>query len=201
LETTAAALGLEIGAAALRETFTADKPAIRDEATFKARLTSEQSRLHALHLERTRLVLSILQTASALTTTLTKAKDIQPSTCESILDQLAWLVFPGFAESTQLSHLQEVPRYLEACLMRIQRCKINPGSDSRKEAELQPVWQRYTDFIGSAKSTRADKTLLSHYRWMVEEYRVSLFAQELRTPYPVSSKRLNTLWGELADNL
>jgi ATP-dependent helicase HrpA len=201
LETTAAALGLEIGAAALRETFTADKPAIRDEATFKARFKSEQTRLQALHLERTRLVLAILQTASTLTTTLTKAKDIQQSTCESILDQLAWLVFPGFAESTQLINLQEVPRYLEACRMRIQRCKVNPGSDSRKEAELQPVWQRYTDFIGSAKGIRADKALLSQYRWMVEEYRVSLFAQELRTPYPVSSKRLNTLWGELADNL
>ncbi|MEI7948232.1 MAG: DUF3418 domain-containing protein, partial [bacterium] len=201
LETTAAALGLEIGAAALRETFTAEKPAIRDEATFRARFKSEQSRLHALHLERTRLVLAILQTASALTSTLTKAKDIQQSTSESILDQLAWLVFPGFAESTQLAHLKEVPRYLEACLMRIQRCKINPPGDSRKEAELQPVWQRYTDFIGSDKITRVDKALLSQYRWMVEEYRVSLFAQELRTPYPVSSKRLNTLWGELADNL
>jgi ATP-dependent helicase HrpA len=84
--------------------------------------------------------------------------------------------------------------------MRIQRCKVNPAGDSRKEAELQPVWQRYTDFIGSDKITRADKDLLSQYRWMVEEYRVSLFAQELRTPYPVSSKRLNTLWDELTDN-
>ncbi len=201
LETTATALGIEIGAAALRETFTADKPAIRDEATFKARLKSEQSRLHALHLERTRLVLSILQTTSELTTILTKGKDIQRSTCENILDQLAWLVFPGFAESTPLSHLQEVPRYLEACRMRIQRCKINPAGDSRKEAELQPVWQQYTDFIESDKLLRADKKLLSHYRWMVEEFRVSLFAQELRTPYPVSSKRLNTLWSELTTHL
>lgn len=197
LETTAVALGLEIGAAALRETFTVDKPAVRDEATFKVRFKSEQSRLHALHLERTRLVLAILQTTSELSTTLTKAKDIQQSTCESILDQLAWLVFPGFAESTQLAHLQEVPRYLEACRMRIQRCRVNSGSDTRKEAELQPVWQQYTDFIGSAKIMRADKELLSQYRWMVEEFRVSLFAQELRTPYPVSIKRLNSLWKEL----
>ncbi len=201
LETTAAALGLEIGAAALRETFTADKPAIRDEAAFKARFKSEQTRLHALHLERTRLVVAILQTASELTSTLTKAKDIQASTSESILDQLAWLVFPGFAESTQRAHLQEIPRYLEACRMRIQRGKINPAGDSRKEAELQPVWQRYTDFIGSDKSKRADKELLSQYRWMVEEFRVSLFAQELRTPYPVSAKRLNTLWDELTAGL
>jgi ATP-dependent helicase HrpA len=201
LETTAATLGLEIGAAALRETFTADKPAVRDEATFKARFKSEQTRLHALHLERTRLVLAILQTASELTSALTKAKDIQPSTSESILDQLAWLVFPGFAESTQRAHLQEVPRYLEACRMRIQRCKINPAGDSRKEAELQPVWQRYTDFIGSDTSKRANKELLSQYRWMVEEFRVSLFAQELKTPYPVSSKRLNTLWDELTTGL
>jgi len=201
LETTVTALGIEIGAAALRETFTADKPAIRDEDTFKARLKSEQSRLHALHIERTRLVLAVLQTTSELTTILTKGQDLQQSTCESILDQLAWLVFSGFAESTPLSHLQEVPRYLEACRMRIQRCKINPAGDSRKEAELQPVWQQYTDFIESNKLLRADKKLLNHYRWMVEEFRVSLFAQELRTPYPVSSKRLNTLWSELTTHL
>ena len=85
--------------------------------------------------------------------------------------------------------------------MRIQRGKINPAGDSRKEAELQPVWQRYTDFIGSDKAKRAAKELLSQYRWMVEEFRVSLFAQELRTPYPVSAKRLNTLWDELTSGL
>jgi hypothetical protein len=59
----------------------------------------------------------------------------------------------------------------------------------------------HPDFVGTDKAIRADKALLSQYRWMVEEFRVSLFAQELKTPYPVSSKQLNTLWDELRTSL
>jgi ATP-dependent helicase HrpA len=196
LETSAAQLGQEIGIATLRETFTADKPAIRDEASFKARLTSDLPRLHTVHKERTRLVVTILETASELTT-LTTGHDVQTSTAESILDQLAWLVFPGFAESTPTLNLKEIPRYLEACRIRIQRAKTNPAGDQRKELELAPVWKRYTDVSGQENSPRLNKPLLSRYRWLVEELRVSLFAQELKTPYPVSAKRLSLLWDEL----
>jgi len=198
LESSAAQLGQEIGRAALREAFTADKPVIRDEATFKARLTQELPRLHALHVERTRLVLSILESASELTTMLNASRELQASTAESILDQLAWLVFPGFAEATPQLHLKEVPRYLEACRIRIQRAKTNPAGDQRKEQEIAPVWTRYTDLIGEENPRPVNQILLSAYRWQVEELRVSLFAQELKTPYPVSVKRLNVLWEELS---
>ncbi len=198
LETSAAQLGQEIGIATLHETFTADKPAIRDEASFKARFTSDLPRLHTVHKERTRLVVTILETASELTT-LTTEHGVQPSTAESILDQLAWLVFPGFAESTPHLNLKEIPRYLEACRIRIQRAKTNPAGDQRKELELAPVWKRYTDVSGQENSPCLNKPLLSRYRWLVEELRVSLFAQELKTPYPVSAKRLNVLWQELTD--
>jgi ATP-dependent helicase HrpA len=197
LETTAAQLGQEIGRATLREVFTADQPAIRDLATFKARLVKESPRLQVLHLERTRLVVAILESASQLTT-LTGANDLQESTAESILDQLAWLVFPGFAESTPQIHLKEIPRYFEACRIRIQRAKTNPAGDQRKELELAPVWKRYTDGCGQEEPLPLDRQLLSRYRWQVEELRVSLFAQELKTPYPVSVKRLNILWDELS---
>jgi ATP-dependent helicase HrpA len=196
LETSAAQLGQEIGIATLRETFTADKPAIRDEASFKARFASDLPRLHAVYKERTRLVVTILETASELTT-LTTGHDVQASTAESILDQLAWLVFPGFAEATPHLNLQEIPRYLEACRIRLQRAKTNPAGDQRKELELAPVWKRYTDVCGQENSPRLNKPLLSRYRWLVEELRVSLFAQELKTPYPVSAKRLSLLWDEL----
>jgi ATP-dependent helicase HrpA len=122
---------------------------------------------------------------------------VQASTAESILDQLAWLVFPGFAEATPHLNLQEIPRYLEACRIRLQRAKTNPAGDQRKELELAPVWKRYTDVCGQENSPRLNKPLLSRYRWLVEELRVSLFAQELKTPYPVSAKRLSLLWDEL----
>jgi ATP-dependent helicase HrpA len=199
LESSASQLGQEIGRATLRETFTADKPAIRDEATFKARYTSELPRLQALYLERSRLVITILEGAAELTTTLNASRDLHAATAESILDQLAWLIFPGFAEATPQLQLKEIPRYLEACRVRIQRAKTNPAGDQRKELEIASVWKRYTDLIGEENPRPLNQSLLSRYRWWVEELRVSLFAQELKTLYPVSVKRLNVLWQELTD--
>ena len=61
------------------------------------------------------------------------------------------------------------------------------------EARLAPYWQRYQGAV-TDKSGKYDADALADYRWMVEEYRVSLFAQELHTPQPVSPKRLDALW-------
>ena len=189
---TAATLGEEIGRAALRETFTEDKPIIRDAKEFHARLASERTRLHGVHTARTRLVVSVLHTASEVEALLSKAPLLQP-TLDDLSEQLAWLIFPGFAESITAAHLQHVPRYLEACRIRIQRAQTNPAGDVRKLAEIQPLWQRYVQHTALTEPPRHDKTLLTEYRWLMEEFRVSLFAQELRTPVPVSAKRLAAL--------
>ena len=196
LEMTAETLGEEIGVATLRETFTEDKPVIRDEKSFQDRLVSERVRLNSIHTARTRLVIAVLHAAGDVESLLLKTPLPQP-TVDDLSEQLAWLIFPGFAEAVTTSQLQHVPRYLEACRVRIQRAQTNPAGDLRKLAEIQPLWQRYAQHTALAEPPRHDRALLAQYRWLLEEFRVSLFAQELRTPVPVSAKRLTTLWQQV----
>ncbi|MDR2849301.1 MAG: DUF3418 domain-containing protein, partial [Verrucomicrobiota bacterium] len=186
-------LGQEIGDAALRETFAEDQPAVRDAAAFQERLTAGRARLHAVHTARTRLVSAILHTAGEIEALMLGAS-LPQATLDDLAEQLAWLIFPGFAGAIATAQLQHLPRYLEACRVRIQRAQGNPSGDLRKLAEVQPVWQRYVRLVSSDTPPRHDRARLAHYRWQVEEFRVSLFAQELRTPAPVSAKRLDALW-------
>ena len=193
LEMCTESLGEEIGRASLRETFTEGKPVIRDEMAFQDRLASGRASLNSVHTARTRRVAAILHEASEVESLLFKTPLPQP-TREDLAEQLAWLIFPGFAESVTTGQLQHIPRYLEACRVRIQRVQANPAGDLRKLADIQPLWQRYVQHTALAEPPRHDKALLAQYRWLVEEFRVSLFAQELRTPVPVSAKRLEALW-------
>lgn len=196
LDMCAERLGHELGRAALRETFTEGRPAIRDETVFHERLAAERGRLHGVHLARSRLVVAILHAARDVEHDLLTAA-LPPDTQEDLAEELAWLIFPGFAESIPATQLQHLPRYLEACRVRIQRAQGNPHGDVRKLNELKPLWQRYTSHVALAEPPRHDPALLADYRWQIEELRVSLFAQELRTPAPVSAKRLDALWAQV----
>ena len=92
----------------------------------------------------------------------------------------------------QLAHL---PRYLKAVVMRLEKWRADPARDAVRLAELRPLEQRYWRTVAERKGV-ADARL-DEFRWLLEELRVSLFAQELRTPQPVSVKRLEKAWGQL----
>ena len=92
-----------------------------------------------------------------------------------------------------LAQLRHYARYLKGAEVRLERARTNPAGDRTKEERLAPYWQRYQIAV-TDKSGKYDADALAEYRWMVEEYRVSLFAQELHTPQPVSPKRLDALW-------
>jgi len=188
-------LGAEIGNAALRETFVEGKPVVRNAETFLVRLESERGRLHTVYATRLKLVTAILQAASEVDVLLT-ARSIQKETVDDVTDHLAWLVFPGFAETVPTARLRQMPRYLEAARIRILRAQTNPASDLRKHADVQLFWQPYVDFVANPSPPRHNKLLLDDYRWMMEEFRVSVFAQELRTSVTVSAKRLLALWDD-----
>ncbi|MDD4103172.1 MAG: DUF3418 domain-containing protein, partial [Kiritimatiellae bacterium] len=193
IEANAQTLGEELGLSSLREVLTLGQPPIRDAQTFQARLEQGRTRLAETHLERTRLTAAILCAASEIESLLLNTHLPQP-TLDNIAEQLAWLIFPGFVEAATSATLRTMPRYLEACRVRVQRAQSNPTGDLRKLEELRPLWQRYLDHVALDAPPPHDCTLLAEYRWLIEEFRVSLFAQELRTPVPVSAKRLNSLW-------
>jgi len=193
LEQTTKQIGEEIGAAALHQCFTEGQPALRSKEEFERRFEVCYGSLHSIHTQRTRLIASVLHSAAELEELLGSVS-LQQNTLDDLYEQLAWLVFPGFAESVPWSALEHFPRYLEACRKRIERAQGNPAADQRKQDEMTPLWQRYTQFVAQEHPAHHDKQLLNQYRWLVEEFRVSLFAQELKTAQPVSAKRLRKLW-------
>lgn len=113
--------------------------------------------------------------------------------------QIGLLVYRGCFSQTPWEYLQHVPRYLKALRLRIEKQPSNADRDGKHAASVGLVWQRWQDKIqGLQAANKAVPQALAEYRWLIEELRVSLFAQELRTPSPVSIKRLDKVWSELA---
>jgi ATP-dependent helicase HrpA len=116
---------------------------------------------------------------------------------EDIAAQLARLVPKDFIVATPWAQFGHVPRYLRAVLMRLDKLRSDPARDAQRLAELRPLEQRYWRQVAQRQGV-ADARL-AEFRWLLEELRVSLFAQELRTPQPVSAKRLEKVWAQLID--
>lgn len=112
-----------------------------------------------------------------------------------IQQQLQQLFYPGLVYATPLEWLTQYPRYLRAIELRIEKALLNPQKDRLLLAEIQPHWQRLNDLLAKeGEYALAQSIPLQTYRWGIEELRVSLFAQTLRTQIPISSKRLDKLW-------
>ena len=106
--------------------------------------------------------------------------------------QLAGLVFPGFVARTGLARLAHLPRYLQGALSRVEALADSPGRDRQRMTEFERAAAAYAD-AGGALPLDADAdaaATLAHARWLLEEYRVSLFAQQLGTAEPVSLQRI-----------
>ena len=179
------------------ETFVTGEPEIRDAGAFKARLRLNMGKLGVHRATLARLVFDIVTAAAQRNAEISLASNLPEETLESAETQLAWLVFPGFVRYVPPSRLDHYGRYLEGLRIRLERARLNPSGDIAHEAQLQPFWERYREAVTKQKERHLDPVALAEYRWQVEEYRVSLFAQQLRTPAPVSPKRLDALWAKV----
>ena len=113
------------------------------------------------------------------------------TTTDSVLGQLAWLTFKGFPKSVPIETLRRYSRYFKAIDVRLQRAKVSPSSDRAKEARFTPYWERYREALKDRE--HCDGAALVRYRWLLEEYRIQLFAPELKTHEPVSPQRLDAI--------
>ncbi|MDH0340222.1 ATP-dependent RNA helicase HrpA [Chromobacterium haemolyticum] len=111
--------------------------------------------------------------------------------------QLAKLVYKGFLAATPWSQLPHLPRYMRAMGLRMDKQPANPQRDGQRGAEIRDLWQKWETRVAEDNEAEGASQALLDFRWQIEELRVSLFAQELKTPYPVSAKRLLKLWSEL----
>ncbi len=169
-------------------------PLPSDAASFRRRIDEGRGRLTLIANEIARGALAVLTEHAAATR---KLKDARPAkeVADDINAQVARLVSKRFLYLTPWAQLAHLPRYLKAVVMRLEKWRADPARDAVRLAELRPLEQRYWRTVAERKGV-ADARL-DEFRWLLEELRVSLFAQELRTPQPVSVKRLEKAWGQL----
>ena len=165
-------------------------PLPKNSGEFNTRRDEGKARLNLLVNEIARLVGQILAEFHGLPKKLQAIKSA-PQVQADMQMQLQHLIGAHFVTETEHAQLAHFPRYLKAMQVRLDKLRADPARDSRLMAEWQQaamLWQR------AAKTHAARDPKMQEYRWMLEELRVSLFAQELKTPMPVSAKRLQKMW-------
>ncbi len=179
---------------ALQRAFLAE-PLPTDGAQFQRRVEEGRPRLNLIAQEVARQAGQVLTEHAAA---LRKLRDSKPpkDVHDDIAAQLQRLVGKRFLQQTPWSALLHLPRYLKAVVLRLDKLRSDPGRDAARLAELRPLEQRWLRRVAELKG--ASHARMDEYRWLLEELRVSLFAQELRTPQPVSSKRLDKAWAQLS---
>ncbi|MBJ7810615.1 DUF3418 domain-containing protein [Neisseria meningitidis] len=165
----------------------------RNEKAFKEQIKRTRSRLPAVKEALSRY----LQETAAAYAELNGKLGKHPLT-HLLKLRLQTLLAAGFATRTPWAQWPRLPIYLKAMTLRLEKYSSNPARDAAREAdiqELEQMWQEKTDSLIKQGLPISDG--LAAFKWMIEELRVSLFAQELKTPYPVSVKRLLKMWEDL----
>ncbi|MGB6105723.1 MAG: ATP-dependent RNA helicase HrpA [Pusillimonas sp.] len=174
--------------ACLGEPWPADQPG------FEQRRSDGKARLGLLVQEIARLAGQVLMEWAALQKKLPQAKP-HAAAYADLQKQQAELMGKWFLRNTPYRQLKHYPRYLKAAQVRIDKLRADPARDARLMAEMAPLLVQYQRALSGLKGARDAQ--LDEFRWLLEELRVALFAQELRTPMPVSAKRLQKTWAAM----
>ncbi|WP_296948649.1 ATP-dependent RNA helicase HrpA [uncultured Massilia sp.] len=161
-----------------------------DAASFNKRKDEGKGRLGLLINEIARLVGQVLAEFHGLPKRL---QGLPPAVAGDMQAQLQGLVHKRFVAETEYGQLAHFPRYLKAMNIRLEKLRGNPTRDAQLMAEWQTAASQFQRTVKNQPLKNLDPRMID-FRWMLEELRVSLFAQELRTPMPVSSKRLQKVW-------
>jgi ATP-dependent helicase HrpA len=168
-----------------------DGKTIRTQAAFEQSLRDNKAQLMTAANEASKITLEIMTLYSAIKTTLQRFNANDPL-AKDLNEQLDLLIYAGFIRHTPYEQLKAIPRYLKAVHYRLDKYDNN----AQKVQELQRYVVRYWKDV--EKKAKKDTIIPEHdtFRWALEEFRVSLFAQQLKTAYPVSAKRMDKLWDD-----
>jgi ATP-dependent helicase HrpA len=178
---------------ALERAFLMD-PLPASTVDFQRRLEEGRGRLTLIANEVARLAATVLADYAAAARKIKDTKNAPDATGDAA-QQLQKLVPRRFLAATPWPRLQHLPRYLKAIVLRLDKLRADPARDASRLAELKPQEQRYWRLVAERKGQVDER--MEDFRWLLEELRVSFFAQELRTPQPVSVKRLDKVWSQL----
>jgi ATP-dependent helicase HrpA len=160
---------------------------------FKSRCAESKARLGLIMQEVCRMVGAVLTEWQAVTKKMPAFK-AHAAALQDIEAQLKRLMGKRFVAETPFERLQHYPRYFKAIQVRLDKLKADPTRDARAMAEYAPLWTNYERRLTQLAKLGSIDPQIEQFRWLLEELRVSLFAQELRTPVPVSVKRLQKQW-------
>jgi ATP-dependent helicase HrpA len=173
--------------------FLADPDPIRSREAFIGRLQAR----------RAALVPSANEIADTVSDVLSRYGEIRKkfgtrenadATIEDVREQLDLMVYAGFVRATPFPPIKAMPRYLKAIQYRLEKAAYDQGRDLKQLSQLRPLWNAYWKTVQVSRGNLRPE--LDAFRWSLEEFRISLFAQTLKTAYPVSSKRLEEAWAE-----
>ncbi|MDB5959341.1 MAG: hrpA [Massilia sp.] len=165
-------------------------PLPSDAASFNKRKDEGKSRLGLLVNEIARLVSQVLTEYHGLPKRL---QGLPAPVVADIQAQLQGLVHKRFVTETEYAQLSHFPRYLKAINVRLEKLRGDPARDAKSMAEWTSAASQFLR-ISKIQAGKNSDPRMTEFRWMLEELRVSLYAQELRTPMPVSAKRLQKVW-------
>ena len=189
-----ATLRADLVEAILEQAFIGGRPLPRSGADFNRNQELGTAQLQAVANEICGWVAEALAYYQVVSRRLKQAN--RPAWLKSVSDirgQLALLIRPGFVTATPYDRLRHLSRYLKAVELRLAKLEQQPARDQSLLAQIAPLWQAY---LARAEPPGLDPTL-NEFRWLLEELRVSLFAQELKTAVPVSVKRLERQWAAI----
>jgi ATP-dependent helicase HrpA len=169
--------------------FLDDQEPLRGSAAFDARLATQRGGIGLPAQEISRVAQASLESLFRIQSALPRAP---APVAADIRAQLSWLVPAGFLLTTPLERLREFPRFLKAVEQRLEKAANDPRRDAQLAAEIAPIEARYRERVRVERGAKPPGE--DEFRWLLEEFRVSLFAQALKTRVPVSARRLTDAW-------
>ena len=191
-------LEMELLALIIDRSFFLEQDDVRTEQAFSHCLERGKGDMLVHAAQVCKLVAEILQLYQSQRKTLSGITQINwLASTQDMQGQLDRLIFHGFLQQIPWKQLEQYPRYLKALESRLQKLQGGALRDQQRLNELQPLQSQWLERWQAANEKCITDPRLEEIRWMLEELRISLFSQELKTAFPVSSKRIGKRWREL----
>jgi ATP-dependent helicase HrpA len=171
----------------------------RDPEAYRRWLKQGKGRITLAAQDVAPVMVDLFESYHQVRLALEKAPNSWRSAVVEMRDQLTALLPVGFLIDTPWVWLKHYPRYLKAMRMRLEKLSGNLPRDQKHQAEIAPWWDRWKEFVEGEPQRAEEDPEAIQFRWMIEELRVSLFAQSLGVSLPVSAKRLEKQWSLIRD--
>jgi ATP-dependent helicase HrpA len=176
------------------------EPLPTNSSEFAERVSSGKPRLTLIAHEIARHTLAALEAHAEAQKKMAQAKAVSQTAHADLVSQMQGLIFPKMLAEIPYAQLVHLPRYLKGIALRIDKLRTNPARDAQCQKDWESLarpWQKRLQAIKGSSYAMDDDPGLGDFRWQLEELRIALFAQELKTPTPMSLKRLEKVFASL----